>query len=563
MLSRHDIINAYAQLEFTTNIDHLTDNEITRRYRQLLAKNHPDKFQDAAEKAAATASFHQIQTSYNIITKDRAKNRKLDEFRNSLQARINHTNQINIENLLNTQIIENLILLATRRLFCCYSDKNEPDFSAFTKLNINSKILARKEFWDLFNDTCFVETRTKPLNADFITLLEESFNSDTFCKKSLYIKLALGSMPNTSIFSGQTYEEKWEQLKNQLTQYAFDEYNKLKNDDNKKAIWNHFKYNLEHIDTIFSIHEFAEGDYLLTDTYNDTNKYLSQLKLVTLDSIANACKRDQKHTLQYQYACDEIFQTICETLHDAMLRSIKKPSAEIHEATNFDLREQLFLNVETRIYHLISQDIFHINKSDGTQENIKNHIKSCLRKIDLDSTVIQYISDAKLNKLIDAAGAPKNPDGFFRRHWKKVASVSVAGAILFGGFGLLFGLYLAPFTLGLSIPLGVLIGSIIGAFATGAMLGLGAGALACKLRDNKSQVIPAADANTVTTNVSPSLFPKNMRQGTQVENQHEPSSSSSSTSNALILSGNPHTLHHRRPPVSPVTAQISSIKPVF
>ncbi len=44
-----------------------TDEEIKKAYRDLIKKNHPDKFQDAIEKARATENVKQYNAAYDEI----------------------------------------------------------------------------------------------------------------------------------------------------------------------------------------------------------------------------------------------------------------------------------------------------------------------------------------------------------------------------------------------------------------------------------------------------------------------------------------------------------------
>ena len=44
-----------------------TDDEIKKAYRDLIKKNHPDKFQDAAEKARATEAVKKYNAAYDEI----------------------------------------------------------------------------------------------------------------------------------------------------------------------------------------------------------------------------------------------------------------------------------------------------------------------------------------------------------------------------------------------------------------------------------------------------------------------------------------------------------------
>lgn len=45
--------------------------EVSKKYKQLLASNHPDKFQDEEEKKSAESKFKEIQQAFNLIKKSK------------------------------------------------------------------------------------------------------------------------------------------------------------------------------------------------------------------------------------------------------------------------------------------------------------------------------------------------------------------------------------------------------------------------------------------------------------------------------------------------------------
>ena len=53
-----------------------TQEDITARYRELTKSQHPDRFTDPAEKAAAESRFIEINLAYDKLSKMRNKRRR-------------------------------------------------------------------------------------------------------------------------------------------------------------------------------------------------------------------------------------------------------------------------------------------------------------------------------------------------------------------------------------------------------------------------------------------------------------------------------------------------------
>src|SRR6056300_723745 len=54
-----------------------SQEEISKSYKKLVLKNHPDKFTDEKEKSAAQVKFHAINEAYDVL-KDADKRRSYD-----------------------------------------------------------------------------------------------------------------------------------------------------------------------------------------------------------------------------------------------------------------------------------------------------------------------------------------------------------------------------------------------------------------------------------------------------------------------------------------------------
>ncbi len=224
----------------------------------------------------------------------------------------------------------------------------------------------------------------------------------------------------------------------------------------------------------------------------------AQIKFVSIDPrLRDLFRRLEAPANHYRFLCEQLFSDSwdeLQALYDAAVEARDKELQQMSAALNafaqrVDGHRSEFLDLPAKPAVVLNKRVLlQLDTQIG-----KLQVPAKKWQAVKPSAPVEIRNDAVYQSSVSVAPViVRQRPGFLRRHWISLAATTAASSLLGAGVGFVLGWFLAPVTLGLSVPVLAGIGAVAGA-GIGAAAGLLTSLITCKLYDSCKHKKPASE----------------------------------------------------------------------